>query len=364
MRIGLIIASVIPVLGLVSVTPSAMAATSPPAVGGALVVQGTVLGTAGQAVAGQQVNLIAWPQQQVTAALQPGQAVPTTLVGSAVTSASGSYAIRVASPGGLAASATDGIVNLEVITTGTAGFSASSFHRQLVTTAAGPAFAASPAGGAQTADLRLLPGGQPVGATPGVQCGILHFVRSFGDRQTTVGGVWSHVPGVAVRFTYSVGQHSSLGVGVRGIAGGWSASGSYSIEGGASSSTGFPRVSGVEGTHFRTNFVYGLYNVECGGQQTQPTSYAGGTRNVHAATPSATHCVLFRAGSTFTLNRSSAYTYGGGVEMSGPIGIDLSAHTGYNTSAALAFTFTQSRDLCGTNANPGGVPKRLVAGLG
>jgi hypothetical protein len=364
MHIRLIIASVIMVLGLVSVTPSAMAATSAPASGGALVVQGAVLGTAGQAVVGQQVNLIAWPQQQVTAALQPGQAVPTTLVGSAVTSASGSYAIPVASAGGLAASADDGTVNLEVITTGTAGFSAFSFHRQLVATAAGAAFAASPAGATQTANLRLLPGGQPASAAPGVQCGILHFVRSFGDRQTTVGGVWSHVTGVSVTFTYTVGQHSSLGVGVKGVVGGWSGSGTYSIEGGVSSSTGFPKVSGVQGTHFRTNFVYGLYAVECGGQQAQPTSYAGGTRNVHSATPSATHCVLFRAGSTFTLSRSSAYTYSGGVEMSGPIGIDLSAHTGYNTGAALAFTFTQNRHLCGTNANPGAVPKRIVAGLG
>jgi hypothetical protein len=340
------------------------AATSPSAPGSVLVVQGTVLGTAGQAVAGQQVNLIAWPQQQVTAALQPGQAVPTTLVGSDITSASGGYAIQVADAGVLAASATDGTVNLEVITTGTAGFSAFSFHRQLVATPTGLVFTASRAAAAQTANLKLLPGGQSAPATPGLPCGLLVFVKSFGDRQTTVGGVWSHVPGVSVSFTYSVGQRSSLGVGVKGIAGGWSGSGTFSIEGGLSSSTTFPKVSGVEGTHFRTNFVYGLYNVSCGGQQTQPTSYAGGTRNVHSATPSATHCVLFRAGSTFVVSRSSAYTYGGGVEMTGPIGIDLSAHTGYSNSAALTFIFTQNRDLCGTNANPGAVPKRLVAGLG
>ncbi len=171
-------------------------------------------------------------------------------------------------------------------------------------------------------------------------------------------------PGVSVKFTYTVGQHSSLGVGVKGLTGGWSASGTYSIEGGQSSSTGFPKVSGVQGTHFRTNFAYGLYNVVCYGQQTQPTSYSGGTWNVHSATPAATHCVTFTKGSTFKKVSSSAYTYGGGVEMSGPIGIDLSAHTGYNTSAALAFTFSQTRYLCGTNAKPGATPKRLVAGLG
>jgi hypothetical protein len=216
MRVRLIIASVIPVLGLVSVTPSAMAATSPTASASALVVQGTVLGAAGQVVAGQQVNLIAWPQQQVTAALQPGQAVPATQLGSAITSASGSYDIQVADAGELAASATNGTVNLEVITTGTAGFSAFSFHRQLVATPNGPAFTASPAGVAQTANMKLLPGGQSAPATPGLPCGLLVFIRSFGDRQTTVGGVWSHVPGVSVKFTYSVGQRSSLGVGGKG----------------------------------------------------------------------------------------------------------------------------------------------------
>ncbi len=311
------------------------------------------------------MTLIAWPRQRVIAAVKPGQVVPTRRVGSAVTSASGRYTIRVARPGGLATLANRGTVNLEVITTGAAGFGAFSFHRQLVATSHGAAFGPARAGAAsQTANLRLRAGGRSARTTPRVQCGQLHFIKSFGDRLTTVGGVWSHVPGVTMKFTYSVGQNSSLGVGVKGTVGGWGASGTYSISGGLSSSTGFPKVSGVSGTHFRTNFVYGLYDVECGGQQTQPTSFAGGAQNASFGTPAATHCVLFSAGSTFNKVSSSAYTYSTGVEMSGPIGLDLSAHTGYNSSAALDFTFSQSRDLCGTDDNPGGTPKRLVAGLG
>jgi hypothetical protein len=57
----------------------------------------------------------------------------------------------------------------------------------------------------------------------------------------------------------------------------------------------------------------------------------------------------------------------GGVEMTGPIGIDLSAHTGYSTTAELTFTFSQTRDLCGTDAPPASrptAPRRIVAGLG
>jgi hypothetical protein len=54
-----------------------------------------MLGVAGHPVAGQRVILYTWPNQHVTAALKPGQQVPLTRLGSAVTSGSGQYAIRV-----------------------------------------------------------------------------------------------------------------------------------------------------------------------------------------------------------------------------------------------------------------------------
>jgi hypothetical protein len=56
----------------------------------------------------------------------------------------------------------------------------------------------------------------------------------------------------------------------------------------------------------------------------------------------------------------------GGVELTGPIGIDRLAHTGYSTTAELTLTFSQSRSLCGTNAPPGSTtttPRRIVTGL-
>jgi hypothetical protein len=56
----------------------------------------------------------------------------------------------------------------------------------------------------------------------------------------------------------------------------------------------------------------------------------------------------------------------GGVELTSPIGIDLSAHTGYNTTAELTFHFNQQRSLCGTDAPPASTtaaPRRIVAGL-
>jgi hypothetical protein len=44
-----------------------------------------------------------------------------------------------------------------------------------------------------------------------------------------------------------------------------------------------------------------------------------------------------------------------------PIGIDLSAHTGYNTSAKINFKFHAAGHLCGTNDVPGCNPKRMLA---
>lgn len=51
-----------------------------------------------------------------------------------------------------------------------------------------------------------------------------------------------------------------------------------------------------------------------------------------------------------------------GADTSGSIGIDLSSRTGYTSALKLVFTFTSTRQLCGTNDFPGGSnPKRLVA---
>jgi hypothetical protein len=326
-----------------------------------------MLGVAGHPVAGQRVILYAWPNQHVTAALKPGQQVPLTRLGSAVTSGSGQYAIRVSDPGSLKASLNNGMVNMEVISTGRAGWGAFSFPRRMVTTSRGMAFASNRAGlASQLANMRLLANSSNSHVVPNSACGLLHFLSSFGNKATTVGGMWSNVPGVSMTFTYGTGQSSSLGVAIKGTVQGstWQASGTHSMS--STTSIGFPTRSGAgSGNHFRTEFVYGLYAVQCAGQQTQATNFAGGATVAASTIPNATNCVTFQAGSSFHKTTTSAFNYTGGVEISGDIGIDLSAQTGYSTTAELTYTFSQTRNLCGENAPPASnnpAPKRIVAG--
>jgi hypothetical protein len=52
-----------------------------------------------------------------------------------------------------------------------------------------------------------------------------------------------------------------------------------------------------------------------------------------------------------------------GTQISAEIGINLSARTGYSTTADLYYNQVHAHYLCGTNDYVGGTPKRIVAGL-
>jgi hypothetical protein len=56
-----------------------------------------------------------------------------------------------------------------------------------------------------------------------------------------------------------------------------------------------------------------------------------------------------------------SYENSSGVSISGPLGIDLSARTGYSSTAKIIFSFTKKKRLCGTNADPGDNARRLVS---
>jgi len=342
-------------------TATIPAAAAAAAAGPSIAAQGRLVGAAGRPVAGARIVLYAWPADSVVSRLRPGQRVPLRIVGTARTTALGGYAIRVTSPAALRASAArDGTLNLELITTTPAGFATFSFHRRLAATLQGSSAARMTP---QAANLRLMPAGTAP-RSPQIQCGLMHEVASYGARTTTVGTTYSHVPGVTAHFTYGSGQSSGLGVGVSssGSFGTWSASGTHSVS--SDSSESFPTFSGARSDHERTEFVYKKFLIECDGYQTQATSFAGGATHTTATPPSAGFCVAQAVDTSFTKHSTSAFTFTGGVSMSGAIGVDLSAHTGYSTTAELTYSFTQRRDLCGTNDYPGGTPKRLVAGDG
>lgn len=88
--------------------------------------------------------------------------------------------------------------------------------------------------------------------------------------------------------------------------------------------------------------------------------HTGGTAVTSSTTPRATYCETYFAGSGFMKRTSTATTFSTGASTSGIIGINLSARTGYSTSAKITFSFTKDRALCGTNGHAVGTPGRLV----
>jgi hypothetical protein len=113
-----------------------------------LVVQGRVTGSGGMPVSGIKVWLNAWPK-----GAWPKE-VPVTVVSSAITSATGRYAIWVSSPAVLAPQAMNGIVRLGLMTGNSTGWDAFDFPGRLVQTAAGTELVIGP-GGSSTVDLQL-----------------------------------------------------------------------------------------------------------------------------------------------------------------------------------------------------------------
>ena len=120
-----------------------------------LVVQGRVTGTDGQPVRGIKVWLNALPTASVVRQLTDShQPLWVTVVGSAITSATGRYVLRVVPSAALAADATNGIVKFMVMTGNGAGWDTLSFSRGLGPTAG--TTSAVPWGGTKAANLRLM----------------------------------------------------------------------------------------------------------------------------------------------------------------------------------------------------------------
>ena len=103
-----------------------------------VVVTGTVTDTGGQPARGIKVWLNAWPTPAAVRSLdQNGQPVGATVLGSAVTSATGAYAIRLGSLAPLAPDAVNGVVRFQLMTGDRAGWDTSGFATRLVPTMAG-----------------------------------------------------------------------------------------------------------------------------------------------------------------------------------------------------------------------------------
>jgi hypothetical protein len=148
--LGAVIAAIVLIAGLAL----ALRASDSPQPASRVAVEGRVTGTDGKPVSGITVWLNAWPRSAEAQALQASsRPVPVTVVNSVITSATGSYAIRVSSPATLPEVAR-GVIKFSVMTGNSTGWDTASFYRRLVPTAAGARLAVPP-GGTTAADLHL-----------------------------------------------------------------------------------------------------------------------------------------------------------------------------------------------------------------
>ena len=117
--------SVIAALVLTAGLAAALRLSPPPA--GQLVVQGRVTGAGGEPVRGIKVWLNAWPHATVAA----GGMGPVTVIGSAITSATGRYTLRVPSMPVVEPDAINGVVRFSLMAGNSTGSDMPTFSRGL-----------------------------------------------------------------------------------------------------------------------------------------------------------------------------------------------------------------------------------------
>jgi hypothetical protein len=303
------------------------------------------------------VILYAWPDggtAQIAGTVTPGSGAVTQTPGQAA-------ALQ-------AAAAPDGTVNLEAVTLTAGEFASWSFTASAAQVTGGPlAMPALDATAApvQAPDVAAFAQSAQGGASPGaVECGWV-FRTSYAPAWTVIGGTYDTTNSVTQSFSYTSGQSTTLGVGTSasGAPGTFSLSGTGTVS--ATSGENFPSSTGARDTLYETEFTTAEYGYTCGdgyvSEQVRPGSYAGGARTAATSAPSASYCVYQQKGSEFTKSTTAAVTYSAAATVSA-IAFSLTAQTGWDTSAAITYTFGGGHYLCGTDGYPGGDPREIVVG--
>lgn len=175
--------------------------------------------------------------------------------------------------------------------------------------------------------------------------------------------VWSE-------FHYGEGADSAIGVAVSdsGKYGSFSQSGTKSKD--SSGLVGFGHDYNDGGWLHQTYFDSARYRSTCpetSWYTVEPDGWRGGSDpdpQVAAPVPSNTNnkdnCVTYGANTSYKQDSTSAVTWTNGYDLMGPIGINVSIHTGYNKSASLKIQFNTRSWLCGRGSSPKDRPLVLV----
>jgi len=211
---------------------------------------------------------------------------------------------------------------------------------------------------------------QDSGAAPMTQvCGETK-TKNLGTRRVLVGATYAMAGSTTGKFTYKAGASSSLGVAysASGRGGTWSRAGTTS----RSSTAGVSFGSRTGGNAYSTYFTYGQYAQWCrplGSSKNnvynhvvKANGYAGGSYVKKAPVPSAKYCTPLSRRDTVTRKTTTSNTWSNAVNFSGPLGVNLTAKTGWSSSASMSYTNNSSSNkrICGTHGYWGGTPIRAV----
>jgi len=349
--------------------------SSHPAGCGQVVACGEVTDVAGQAVEGVRVYLYAWPASWPGRnAVYPGERVPLQLVGSTVSTSSGHYAVPIEYPTAVRSSATrDGIVNLEVFAGTRAVSGAYSFPGRVVTLSgrmalAGPNGRGKAPSTGQEVNIHLMNSGEAESSAGPIVTSLAGFfciqtttlVRPEPLEWMKLAASFARSSGVTMTYTYTIGQSSSVGVGISptGAPGTFTVSGTYAVS--ASQAISFPPVSGPGSVFYETGVKPGLFETTwnspvCGSTiwQTQAIEIAGGTNEASTTPPDAALCTFYQSGSSLDLDNSEASTFSTGLTIN-ELGFNASSQTSYDKDGSLLYDITVGQYLCGQDNYPAG----------
>lgn len=335
---------------------------------GPVVAVGRLTNKAGQPTAGR-VSAQAWPSEQFQRSLSVGAQFTTPTVGTATAANDGAFSLRVdpakvpagyRSPGGQVnlnlvawAGGSQGETNMSVQLapgrTAAATGAAAPVQSKAVTLRLDRPLASAPTQGARSATV----------AVPNaVGCWTYWVLLSTNDVWTHAGETYAYHGGTTAGFDMSSGNSLSLGVAFSGSGrwGTFSPSGSYTI----SSSVEYHWLASNAFLEYDVQTRYGRYGLRstCGTGYYQyresPMYDTGGNRTIGTGYPNWWNCVPMSGNFRWQRNWSSGYHYsiGGGVNLYGVIGTNLSIDTAWSGSYDVWYQFTYPSYLCGSNAVP------------
>jgi len=351
------------------------------ALAGQVALQGRILDENGAAVVGARVQLYAWPAswpgKQV---VKRGEQVPLRLVGRAISTAAGRYAIRVDAAALRPLGNAHGIVNLRATVVGVTDPSGGyPFSVRIGSAASNPAVTSFPAGsGTATAErvFRLSGSAARLAEHPRDSCLQMHssFVRSYKPAWGTVDQTYMNRSRVQAQAsivrkqttTFSIGESAS------GDVGSFKANGTFTF----SNTIGFkwPWFSGPSSQDYQLNYTPAKYKIYFTPHPLLCSTYfvvqaekqRSGHRVISAGKIPGTkrkNCDPQGPQGTLSITTTKASTISAALTIK-EVGFSASAQTGWSNTDTISYRSSlHTWWLCGTNGDPAdAAPGRLVAG--